>query len=142
LLRLSHLFPILSEAVAERPESKGCSVAARAAEGNTLNSKLTILVRVDLDDARARVIAKGHLTIHSINALYVVVKRANSLKPGLDMELDVSQARVDQEALQMLQTASESHHLPQKIDPHQAPCTISVLAPRRVASLATKRLAA
>lgn len=142
MLRLSHLVPILSEAVAERPQSKGCSVAARAAEGNTLNSKLSLLVRVDLDHARAQVIAKGHLTIHSINALYVVVKRANSLRPGLDVELDVSRARVDQKALQMLQAASESHHLPQKIDPHQAPCTISVLAPRRAASLATKRIAA
>ncbi|TLM85758.1 hypothetical protein [Pseudarthrobacter sp. NamE5] len=99
-----------------------------------MNSKLNVVVRVDLDHARAQVIAKGHITVHSVNALYVVVKRANSLKEGLDVELDVSHAHVDREALEMLHTASESHHLPQKIDPQQAPCTISVLAPRRVTS--------
>jgi hypothetical protein len=96
-----------------------------------LNSKLNIVVRVDLDRAKALVIAKGHITVHSVNALYVVVKRANSLREGLDLKLDISHARVDEEALEMLHTASETHHLPARIDPQQAPCTISVLAPRR-----------
>jgi hypothetical protein len=96
-----------------------------------LNSKLNIVVRVDLDHAKALVIAKGHITVHSVNALYVVVKRANSLKEGLDLELDITHAWVDEEALEMLQAASETHHLPARIDPQQAPCTISVLAPRQ-----------
>lgn len=95
-----------------------------------MNSKLNIVVRVDLDHARALVIAKGHVTIHSVNALYVVVKRANSLRNGLDLKLDISHARVDPEALEMLHASSATHHLPAKIDPEQAPCTISVLAPR------------
>ena len=98
-----------------------------------LNSKLNIVVRVDLDHAKAQVIAKGHVTVHSVNALYVVVKRANSLREGLGVELDISHARVDQEALEMLHASSETHHLPAKIDPQQAPCTISVLAPRAAA---------
>ena len=96
-----------------------------------MNSKLNIVVRVDLDHSKAQVIAKGHITIHSVNALYVVAKRANSLKGGLDLELDISSALVDEEALEMLRTASETRHLPAKIDPDQAPCTISVLAHRR-----------
>ncbi|MDR6413335.1 hypothetical protein [Pseudarthrobacter sulfonivorans] len=96
-----------------------------------MNTKLNIVVRVDLDHAKALVIAKGHITVHSVNALYVVVKRANSLRDGLDLKLDISHAWVDEEALEMLHTASETHHLPAKIDPQQAPCTISVLAPRR-----------
>jgi hypothetical protein len=95
-----------------------------------LNSKLNIVVRVDLDHARAQVIAKGHITVHSVNALYVVVKRANALKKGLDLELDISHALVDREALDMLHASSVTHHLPARIDPQQAPCTISVLAPR------------
>jgi peptidyl-tRNA hydrolase len=107
-----------------------------------LNSKLNIVVRIDLDHARAKVIAKGHITIHSVNALYVVAKRANSLKEGLDLELDISQARVDEAALEMLQTSSQTHHLPVRIDPQQAPCTISVLAPRRQVPAAPMRLAA
>ena len=87
-------------------------------------------------------IAKGHVTVHSVNALYVVAKRANSLKEGLDLELDISQAFVDDEALDMLHTSSETHHLPARIDPDQAPCTISVLAPRRPVPAAAARLAA
>lgn len=107
-----------------------------------LNSKLIIVVRVDLDHSKAKVIATGHITIHSINALYVVAKRANSLRGGLDLELDVSSAWVDQEALDMLRAASETRHLPAKIDPEQAPCTISVLADRRHPHHAAGRLAA
>ncbi|MHC6594109.1 hypothetical protein [Arthrobacter sp. C152] len=96
-----------------------------------MNSKLNIAVRVDLDHAKAQVIAKGHITIHSINAIYVVAKRANSIKGGLDLELDISHAWVDKEALEMLHAASETRHLPAMIDPEQAPCSISVLADRR-----------
>jgi hypothetical protein len=107
-----------------------------------LNSKLNIVVRVDLDHSKAQVIAKGHITIHSVNALYVVAKRANSLKGGLDLELDISSALVDEEAMAMLRTASETRHLPAKIDPDQAPCTISVLAHRRHPRPTAARLAA
>jgi len=107
-----------------------------------LNSKLNIVVRVDLDHSKAQVIAKGHITIHSVNALYVVAKRANSLRGGLDLELDVSSALVDEEALDMLHAASKTRHLPAKIDPDQAPCTISVLAERRHPRPRAVRLAA
>jgi outer membrane protein W len=94
-----------------------------------LNSKLNIVVRVDLDRARAQVIAKGHVTVHSVNAIYVVAKRANALKQNLQLELDVSHASVDREALEMLQASSQQHHLPVRVDPQQSDCTISVLAP-------------
>jgi len=107
-----------------------------------LNSKLNIMVRIDLDRSKAQVIAKGHITIHSINALYVVAKRANSLKGGLDLELDISGAWVDEDALEMLRSAARTRHLPAIIDPEQAPCTISVLAVRRHPSAAAVRLAA
>ena len=100
---------------------------------NILNSKLSILVRVDLDHAKAQVLAKGHVTVHSIQALYVVVKRANALKHNLDLELDMRNARVDPEALRQLETCSETHHLPARIDPQQIPCTLSILPPRHAA---------
>jgi hypothetical protein len=124
--------PYSRQGLRSRPKARSCSVAANA-RGRlyNLNSKLNVVVRIDLDHSKALVMAKGHITIHSVNALYVVVKRANSLKEGLDVKLDISQAWVDDEALEMLHTASETHHLPAKIDPKQAPCTISVLAPRR-----------
>lgn len=107
-----------------------------------MNSKLNIVVRVDLEHSKAQVIAKGHITVHSINALYVVAKRANSLKGGLDLELDISGAWVDEEALDMLRAASETGQLPARIDPDQQPCTISVLASRRHPRPAAARLAA
>lgn len=107
-----------------------------------MNSKLNIAVRINLDHAKAVVIAKGHVTVHSVNALYVVVKRANSLREGLDVKLDITQARVDDEALEMLNTASETHHLPARIDPQQAPCSIHVLAPHREHTPARRALIA
>ncbi|BAS10540.1 hypothetical protein AHiyo4_39620 [Arthrobacter sp. Hiyo4] len=103
-----------------------------------LSEKLSILVRVDLDHAKAQVLAKGHVTVHSIQALYVVVKRANALKHNLDLELDVRNARVDPEALRQLQVCSETHHLPARIDPQQTHCTLSILAPRRVTTKAAE----
>ncbi len=106
-----------------------------------LNSKLNIIVRVDLDHARAQVVAKGHITLHSVQALYIVVKRANSLKQGLDLELDITHARIDDAALEQLQDCSRTHHLPAKIDPQQQPCNVSVLA-RRPASAGASLLAA
>jgi hypothetical protein len=36
-----------------------------------------MLLRVDLDCARARVAAQGHVTAQSVRALYAVMKRAN-----------------------------------------------------------------
>ena len=95
-----------------------------------MTDKLNVLVRVDLDHARAQVQAKGHVTVHNIQALYVVVKRANALKEGLDLELDITKAHVDPEALEQLQDCSRTHHLPAQIDPHQAHCTLNVLPPR------------
>ncbi|MFP5313369.1 MAG: hypothetical protein ACLGH7_13370, partial [Actinomycetes bacterium] len=59
-----------------------------------------------------------------------------------DLELDISGALVDAEALEMLQSASATRHLPARIDPDQQPCTISVLADRRHPRRTAARLAA
>jgi hypothetical protein len=142
MLRGSHSPPTLDEADANGHSKKLQRRSQCRGRLYNLNSKLNIVVRIDLDHARAKVIAKGHITVHSVNALYVVAKRANSLREGLDLELDISHAWVDEAALEMLRACSETHHLPAKIDPQQAPCTISVLAPRRKAPAAATRLAA
>ncbi len=118
-----------SPAAASQPSKEGMII---------LSEKLSILVRVDLDHAKAQVLAKGHVTVHSIQALYVVVKRANALKNNLDLELDVRNARVDPEALRQLQACSETHHLPARIDPQQTHCTLSILPPRRATAKATE----
>ncbi len=107
-----------------------------------MTAKLNVLVRVDLDHAKAQVQAKGHVTVRNVQALYVVVKRANSLKEGLDLELDMRAAHVDPEALEQIEACSKTHHLPRLIDPNQAHCTLSVLPPHRATTPATQLLAA
>jgi hypothetical protein len=94
-----------------------------------MNDKLSILVRVDLDCARTQVTTKGHVTAQSIQALYMVIKRANSLMTGLDLEIDMTGALVEPDALEQLHACSRSHHLPANIDPLQAECRLSILVP-------------
>lgn len=108
-----------------------------------MTDKLSVLVRVDLESAQAQVAARGHVTVNNIQALYVVVKRANSLLDGLVTEVDVSHALVDPVALEQLRASSRSHHLPERIDPFQSECRFSVVAPDESSALATPmRLAA
>ncbi|MET3922014.1 hypothetical protein [Arthrobacter sp. UYEF20] len=94
-----------------------------------MNDKLRVLVRLDLDCGQAEVAAQGHVTARSLQALYVVVKRANHLREGLRLVVDVSHARVEPAAMEQLQACSESHHLPAAIDPMQSECRLSIVAP-------------
>lgn len=94
-----------------------------------LNHKLKVLVRLDLECGEAQVAAQGHVTAQSIQALYVVMKRANHLRQGLQLVVDVSHARVEPSALEQLRECSETHHLPRSIDPLQSECNVRVLAP-------------
>lgn len=95
-----------------------------------MTDKLSVLVRVDLGCAHARIAAQGHVTAQSVQALYVVAKRANTLMEGLELEIDVTRAEIDPDALEQLRACSQSHHLPTQIDPLQADCRLSILAPR------------
>lgn len=91
--------------------------------------KLTVLVRVDLDGAWARVAAQGHVTTQSVQGLYPVMKRANSLVAGLTLEIDLTHAQTEPDALELLNACSRSHHLPAEVDPNQSEYRISILAP-------------
>ena len=46
---------------------------------NCVNEKLRVLVRVDLDGAKAHVNVQGHVTVQNVHGLYGVVQRAGSL---------------------------------------------------------------
>ena len=74
-----------------------------------MNDKLSILVRLDLDGAKAMVAAQGHVTTQSIQALYVLAKRANDLMADVALEIDVTRAKVDQDALEQLRACEQSH---------------------------------
>lgn len=97
--------------------------------------KLRVLVRVDLDCATAQVTAQGHVTSKSVHGLYGVMKRANSLTSGMVLELDMTRARIEPEALEELRTCSRSHHLPAHVDPLQSEYRLSILTPDNTAPL-------
>ena len=107
--------------------------------GDVLNDKLKVLVRLDLECGEAQVAAQGNVTARSIQALYVVMKRANHLREGLRLVVDVSHARVEPSALEQLRECSETHHLPRSIDPQQSECNVRVLAPANAGMGASRR---
>jgi hypothetical protein len=109
--------------------------------GDVLNDKLKVLVRLDLECGEAQVAAQGNVTARSIQALYVVMKRANHLREGLRLVVDVSHARVEPSALEQLRECSETHHLPVSIDPQQSECNVRVLAPAHAGTGASSRRA-
>jgi len=77
-----------------------------------MTDKLRLLVRMDVDGAQVRIAARGRVTSQSLHALYLVVKRANTLMHSLALDVDVTGARVDTAALEELQLCSKAHHLP------------------------------
>jgi hypothetical protein len=97
--------------------------------------KLRVLVRVDLDCAKAQVAAQGHVTSTSVRGLYDVMKRANSLTAGMALELDMTRARIEPDALEELWTCSRSHHLPAHVHPFQSDYRLSILAPNTAVPL-------
>lgn len=107
-----------------------------------VNEKLRVLVSVDLDGAKAQVKTQGHVTVQSIQGLYDVMKRADSLVPGLALELDMTLAEVEPQAMEELRGCARSHHLPLQVDPLQRNYRFSILAPKLTASeIAAPKLA-
>lgn len=107
------------------PQRRGPTLGRRS----MTTDKLTVLVRVDLDGAWARVAAQGHVTTQSVQGLYPVMKRANSLVAGLTLEIDLTRAQTEPDALELLNACSRSHHLPAEVDPNQSEYRINILAP-------------
>jgi hypothetical protein len=91
--------------------------------------KLRVLVRVDVSGAQAKVETEGHVTVQSVQGLYDVMKRATSLMAGLALELDMTHAQIEPDALEQLHACSQSCHPPPHIDPLQSDYRISILMP-------------
>ena len=98
-----------------------------------MNEKLRVLVSVDLDGAKAQVKTQGHVTVQSIQGLYDVMKRADSLVPGLSLELDMTLADVEPQAMEELRGCARTRHLPVQVDPLQRDYRFSILAPKTAA---------
>jgi hypothetical protein len=91
---------------------------------------------MDLDGAKAHVMVQGHVTVRSIQGLYDVMKRAGSLASGLALELDLSRAHIEPDALDRLHACATSHHLPVHVDPLQRDYRLRILTPSNEASSA------
>ncbi|MFJ4030287.1 hypothetical protein ACIPWF_23235 [Paenarthrobacter sp. NPDC089989] len=79
------------------------------------SEKLSVVVRVDVDGEQIQIAATGHVTMSSIQGLYPVVQRTKSLGGGLDVEMDLSEATVDADALDELQVYSELYEVPVRL---------------------------
>ncbi|MGY3319581.1 hypothetical protein [Arthrobacter sp. TE12232] len=100
------------------------------------SSRISALVRVDIDGAKAHVRVQGHVTVQSVHGLYDVVQRASSLVSGLALELDVTRAHIEPDAMGELHACAKSHHLPVHVDPPQHDYRITILTPNHAASAA------
>jgi hypothetical protein len=105
------------------------SVAANPLREKHVTEKLSVMVRVDLDCGRAQVAAEGHVTMENVRGLYAVMKRANSIAAGLCIEIDMTGALVEPDALKQLRDCSRTHHLPVHVDPLQSDYRFSILTP-------------
>ena len=64
------------------------------------------------------------MTTESVQALYVLARRANSLVPALALVLDVSGTQVSPDALEELPACSGAAHLPVRINPPRSGNTV------------------
>ena len=61
---------------------------------------------------------------------------AGSLASGLALELDVTRAQTEPDAMGELRACAKSHHLPVHVDPLQRDYRISILTPGHATSAA------
>ncbi|MFJ5957477.1 hypothetical protein ACIQC5_16160 [Paenarthrobacter sp. NPDC092416] len=81
------------------------------------SDKLSVVVRVDLDGDQIQIAATGRVTAKSLQGLYPVVQRTKSLGGGLAVEMDLSEATIDTDALRQLQVYAELHEMPVRLNP-------------------------
>ena len=85
-------------------------------KGSTLASdKLSVVVRVDVDGEQIQIAATGRVTALSLQGLYPLVQRTRSLGGGLGVEMDLSKATIDQDALEQLQGYAALHAVPVRL---------------------------
>lgn len=81
-------------------------------KGSKLASdKLSVVVRVDVDGEQIQIAATGRVTTSSLQGLYPVVQRTKGLGGGLGVEMDLSEATIDADALDQLRIYAELHEV-------------------------------
>ncbi|WP_423182927.1 hypothetical protein [Arthrobacter sp. NyZ413] len=100
-------------------------------KGSVLASdRLSVVVRVDLDGEQIQIAATGHVTSSSLQGLYPIVQRTSRLADGLGIEVDLSRALVDPDALEQLEGYARIHELPVRVEYAPADDTVAILPSR------------
>ncbi|KIA75218.1 hypothetical protein ANMWB30_00920 [Arthrobacter sp. MWB30] len=80
------------------------------------SDKLSVVVRVDVDGEQIQIAATGRVTTSSLQGLYPVVQRTKGLGGGLGVEMDLSEATIDADALDQLRIYAELHEVPVRLN--------------------------
>ena len=99
------------------------------------SDKLSVVVRVDLDGAQIQIAATGHVTTSTLQALYPIIQRTSSISLGLGVEIDLSQALVEADALKQLQRHATIHELSVRVASARTDRNITVMPARNAPSL-------
>jgi len=126
MLRRSHSTPTLVRLQRGSDPMKGSILAS---------DKLSVVVRVDLDGAQIQIAATGHVTTSSLQALYPIIQRTSSISLGLGVEIDLSQALVEADALKQLQRHATIHELSVRVASARTDRNITVMPARNAPSL-------
>lgn len=91
--------------------------------------KLRVVVRVDLDAQLARIKVLGKVDLHTVVALYSLIRRTSAIRPHLTVEVDLRNASAEAAVLEGLHGCSAAGHLPEQADPALSSCRLRVLDP-------------
>jgi hypothetical protein len=91
--------------------------------------KLKVLVRLDVDGARAHIQIRGTITERNLGAVYALVRRAGTITDGLAVVLDLRRAAVAAVPMTNLRSASRTGQLPPATGPASTRCRLEVLEP-------------
>lgn len=92
-----------------------------------MTGNLNVVVRVDLDWALMRIEVRGTVTKVNICALYALIRRANSTRPGIDLILDLTAVAIEPAAMEQLRNCEAAHRLPAEVDPAQRDMQLKVI---------------
>src|SRR3954447_7924129 len=68
-------------------------------ERSAMVQKLRVVVRVDLGSGSAMIKVLGKLDLYTLIGLYSLIRRTNSIRPGLTVEVDLRGAATEAAAL-------------------------------------------
>jgi len=91
--------------------------------------KLRVVVRVDLGNESAIIKVLGTLDLHTLMGVYSLIRRTNSIRPGLSVEVDLRGASAHADALADLRGICAAGHLPEQVDPRLSKCRLRLLEP-------------